>query len=132
MTKIEELYVEMTNPDAIKKFESDYGMCFLQESARIVSHGLTFGLNHTLMFIHNSYDEDMSDEEYLDFTHDYVYFDDFGKGIEGLPFDCTEEEFNAVKLNNSHIVYSDMKVLETMYKNFEKYLDMDAVKRYSK
>lgn len=131
MTEIQKLLFEMKNPNNIKTFERDYGMCFLQECAEISTNVLTFGLNHATMFIYNSFDEEMSDEEFFEFTNDYLYFDDFGKGIQGLSFDCSEDEFNAAKLKNKNVVFSDLPVLKEMYKNFEKYLDMNAVKKYA-
>lgn len=127
MTEVEKLFDKMQQRDIIKTFERDYGMCFLQESADISTDLLTFSLNHCTMSFYNYYNED--DEDYVE---DCLYFDDFGTGIDGLPFNCTEDEFNNHNLDNKHIQYSDMKIIEKIYNQFEKYLDMDAVKKYHK
>lgn len=129
MTEVKKLLEKMKDRNEIRQFERNYGTCFLQECASISTNILTFNLNHVTMSISNYYDDDMSDDEYRE---DCVYFDDFGTGIGGLPFDCTEDEFRNAKLINSHITFNDLPVLKEMYARFKQYLDMKAVKKYAK
>lgn len=134
MTVIQDLYNRMKDPNVIRMFEQDYGMCFLQESANISDSNevLTFSLNHHIMSISNFCDDGMSVDKLLEFEEDCVYFDDFGRGIDGLSFDCTEEEFNNHDLENKHIMFSDMTVLKQIYQQFEKYLDLESLKQLSR
>ena len=133
MTEIQKLFEQMKNVDNIRQFESDYGRCFLQESAKISTDVLTFSLNHCTMSIYNYYDEDLEDDELYNDSYDEQceYFEDFGTGISNVSFDCTEEEFYD-NIENPNILYQDLPVLKEMYQRFQKYLDMDAVRKYTK
>lgn len=124
----------MKKYDTLSQFESDYGRCFLQESASISTEKLTFNLNHCTMSISNFYDDDLEDDEHYNESYDEQcsYFDDFGYGIDGIPFNCTEEEFNNSYIENNNILYKDLPILKEMYQRFEKYLDMNAILKYSK
>lgn len=131
MTEIEKLFEVMKDKDQIKRFECDYGRCCFQETATFSTTVLTFALNYCNMFIYNYFEDDEDDDEAYDSSLDqYVFFDNYGTGIDGLSFDCTEEEFNNANIENPNIKYQDLPILKEMYKRFEQYLDMDAVRRY--
>lgn len=130
-SKVQELFNEMLDEKSVQEFEREYNQCFLQECASISTFQLTFTLNHVMMSLYNTYHENLDPEQEKLYVEDEVIFDDYGTGINGLSFNCTEEEFNAANLKNKHIQYSDMHVLKKMYSTYSKYLDMNAVNFYN-